>query len=327
MTRVRVLMIVVGAVCLFQLSPPRTTSAQAWLPPRGEGYVTLTYQHTWADGHLLGTGERASGANAHDRVFSNTLTTDIDFGLTDRIAAHLALPFIAARYAGGAPHLVGVTGGLTTIDNGYYHGAFQDFRFGGRLQLLARPLAVTPFVDVIVPSQRYESRGHSVIGQDLHALVLGTNMGGLLDGVVTGLYYQGQVSYAVPERVAGYRPSRSRVDLEVGYFLKPRLSLRIHESFQTTHDGINFLQPGQTRVESLNHDRIHRYDFLDLGGGLAFAIADSWQIFTSGGGIVWGQNVHPHTAFLVGVNWHFATPLALIGSVSSQRQPPSIPRF
>ncbi len=321
MSPARISKVLTGAMLLFHLLHPRITSAQAWLPPRGEGYLTLTYQNTLADGHFLGTGERAPGANAHDHVRSHTMTTDIDFGVADRIAAHLAVPFIAARYAGGDPHLIGVSGGRTTIDNGNYHGAFQDFRLGVRLKLLARPLAVTPFADGIIPSHRYESRGHSVIGSDLHALVLGMNVGGLLDGIVSGLYYQGQLSHAVVEKIAGYRPNRSRVDLEVGYFLTPRLALRLHESLQTTHDGINYRQPGQTRVVSLNHDRIHRYDFLDLGGGLAFAISDSWQIFTSAGGIVWGQNVHPHTAFLIGVNWHFATPLALIGAGSSQREP------
>lgn len=95
------------------------------------------------------------------------------------------------------------------------------------------------------------------------------------------------------------------MDSEVGYFVTPRLALRFLESFQITHDGIAFQQPGQSREVSLNHDRLHRYNYLNLGGGLAFAVNESLDVFGAASKMVWGQNMHPHLGFVVGINTHF----------------------
>jgi hypothetical protein len=222
---------------------------------------------------------------------------------------------VAARYGGPFPHLLGVSGEPSTVDDGTYHGAFQDFRFGARLNLVSGPLAVTPFVDAIVPSHHYESRGHSVIGLDLRALVLGTNLGAFLDAVQPGLYVHGQVSHAFVQEVAGIRPNRSRLDGELGYFVTPRFAVRFLESFQFTHDGTDFTgDPAQpyrgretTRQLILNHDRTNRYNFLNLGGGFVFAINESVQVFAAAGNLTWGRNIHPHRGVSVGINWHYQT--------------------
>lgn len=310
----RTLKVALAGVCWLYLPIARPALAQAWLPLRGEGNITVTYQSTLARGHLLGTGKRASGANAYDPVRAHTMTSEVEFGLTNKVALNLAFPVVAARYGGGAPHLIGVSGGPTDIDDGTYHGGVQDLRLGVRYKLTSGPLVVTPFAEGIIPSRHYESRGHAVIGLDLRALVVGTNLGGFVDALGPGMYYQVQLSHAVVQKVAGLRPNRSRLDLELGYFVTPRLALRFLESLQITHDGIDFQQPGQTREVSLNHDRLHRYKFLNLGGGLVFALNDSLQLFAAGGKLVWGKNVHPHYGLGVGVNWNFRTAHAVAPS-------------
>ena len=221
----RIVKLLAGAVCLLQFLAVRPAFAQAWVPRRGEGNVFISYQQTVARGHLLNNGERASGANAYDLVRNRSTTLDIEYGVTNRIAARLSVPTVSAKYEGRAPHRIGVSGLPTTVDDGNYHGGLQDYRFGVRMNVATRPLVLTPFAEGIFPSRHYESRGHSVIGLDLRALVLGTNVGGLLDGVLFGLYYQAQLSHAIVQEVAGYRPNRSRVDSEVGYYVTPRLAL------------------------------------------------------------------------------------------------------
>lgn len=296
-------------ICLVTLAP--SASAQAVLPPKGEGNVTMTYQNSLADGHLLGNGQRASGANAHDAVRAHTFTAEVEFGITDKLALSLAVPVAGARYDGGAPHTIGVSGLSTAIDDGTYHGGFQDFRFGARMTVASGPLIVTPFVDTIIPSHHYESRGHSVIGLDMRALVLGTSLAMSFDPMIPRTYVQAQVSHAIVQKVAGFRPNRSRMDLELGYFVTPRITLRFLQSLQITHDGIVFQQPGQTREISLNHDRLHKYNFLNLGGGVGFAISESLDVFGAVSTLVWGQNVHPHRGIGIGMNWHFRTGPAL----------------
>jgi len=301
-----------AAVCVVGLiALDRSASAQAVLPLKGEGNVTIAYQNILADGHLLGDGERASGANAHDAVRSDTWTSEVEFGITDKLALSLSLPVVAGRYEGGAPHVIGVSGLPTTIDDGTYHGGFQDFRFGARMNVASGPLIVTPFVDAIIPSHHYESRGHSVIGLDMRALVLGTSLAMSFDPMIPHTYFQAQVSHAFVQEVAGLRPNRDRMDLELGYFVTPRITLRFLESLQITHNGIEFQQPGQTREVSLNHDRLQMYNFLNLGGGFGFTISESLDVFAAVSSLVWGQNVHPHRGIGVGINWHFRTGPAL----------------
>src|SRR5437667_10510321 len=95
-----------------------SASAQGVLPPKGEGYVALSYQNTLADGHLLFDGSRASGANAHDKVRTHTVTSDVELGITNKAAVSFTVPIVASQYNGGAPHIIGVSGESTTIDDG-----------------------------------------------------------------------------------------------------------------------------------------------------------------------------------------------------------------
>lgn len=296
-----------GGACLAGVLALATPAfPQAFVPPPGEGSVTVTYQNTLARGHLLPSGERAPGEAGRDPVQAHVLTWDLDIGLTDRIAASVSLPFVTSRYGGANRHLLDVRGNPTTIDDGTYHSALQDFRFGARINVTTRPVVITPFLTGIVPSHEYESRGHSVPGLNMRALEAGTNVAGFVD-VLPGLYFHTQVSYAVVQKVAGIRPNRSRIDSEIGYFLTPRLAVRFLEGFQITHDGVDFPYENLPRELSLNHDRLSRNNFLNLGVGAGFGISERLDLFVAGSKLVWGQNVHSHQGFVIGSNLYFRT--------------------
>ena len=242
---------------------------------------------------------------------------DVQFGLNDRLAVNASLPFITAKFAGGpSPHLVGVRGQPSNLDNGTYHGSFQDFHFGVRFNILrSRRMALTPFAEASIPSHHYESLGQSVVGRDLRALILGAAVGGFVDALLPGVYFQTELSHTVVQEVLGIRPNRSRVDSEVGYFVTPRFAVRFLESFQVTHDGIDFIgsRPALsihsgdpiTFDHFLNHDRLLRSNFLNLGGGVVFAVNDSLDLFASAAKMAWGENVQRLRDVTVGANWHF----------------------
>lgn len=282
---------------------PDRALAQAWLPTRGDGTVTITYQSTLARGELTTDGQLLGD---HDTVRAHGLISEVEWGLTDRIALSLALPFVTARYRGDHPHLVNIRGEPKPIDDGRYHGGAQDFRFGLRYGLKTGPLAMAPFAEGIIPSHHYEALGHSVIGKDLRGFRTGVNVGGFLDTVAPGLYFHTQLSYTVVQEVAGIRPNRSGLDSEMGYFVTPRLAVRFLESLLITHDGTDFPDPRlSVRIFGLNHDRLQKNKFVNLGGGVSFALTDSLDGFAAVAGMVWGRNVHPHRGISVGMNWHF----------------------
>jgi len=302
----------------FVLFLTRQASAQAFVPPAGEGNVTVAYQDLFTRGHLDLNGERMAGPSGTDRTRGHAMTLEVEFGVTDRLAVYAALPYIRSRYEGSTPHLVGGVGAPQDWDDGESHGTWQDFHLGFRFNILARPVAVTAFAERVVPSHQYPALAHAAVGKDMLALTVGGAVGGFLDGVLPGLFFQSQYSYTRTADIVDIRPNRSRVDAEVGYFLTPRLALRFLESYQLTHDGFDligflpmtnalFHSSGEEIPASLRryHDQLQRSNFLSLGAGVDFALNESLEVFVAGANTVWGENVHPLRGVTIGANMHF----------------------
>jgi hypothetical protein len=314
---------IAAALAISLVGSAGTTSAQAFLPPAGEGNVTISYQNLFARGHFDLNGDRMAGDSGHDPTQGHAMVMEAEYGVSDRLAVSAALPYIRSRYQGNHPHRVMGTGPVQEWDDGEYHGTFQDFRIGVRYNITSRPLAITPFFDVVIPSHHYPSLAHAAVGKDLRAYVVGGAVGGFLDAFLPRLFFHTQASYARVQEVLEIRANRSRVDSELGYFITPRLSVRFLESYQVTHDGIDLLSftpmtegvihgtdipvTGEYRR---NHDRLQRSNYLTFGGGVGFALNDSVDVFVDAAKMVWGENVHPLRAVTVGINTHFSTPRA-----------------
>ena len=308
--------------------------AQAFLPAAGEGSLAITYQNLFARGHLDLNGDRMTGPSGSDPTQAHSMILEADIGVTEWVAVNVALPYIRSKYGGSTPHLVGGSGPVQEWDDGSYHGTFQDFRVAARFRLLRRPVAITPFVAAIVPSHHYPSTAHAAVGKDLRALVVGGAAGGFLDSIVPGLFFQAQVSHAVTQEVLDIRPNRTHVDAEVGFFITPRLSVSFVENYQRTHHGLDLISFNDpmtvahihdhpeipiTGIHRRNHDRLQRSNFVNLGGGIAYALTDTVQIFAASAHTMWGENVHPMRALNIGMNVQFSTRRGAIpaGSASS----------
>lgn len=282
---------------------PGRTLAQAWLPSRGEGMVTITYQGTSARGELDRYGEPYW---VEGTTRAHTFTPEIEWGLSERVAMNVTLPFIVARYRGNHAHDFDHHGEPSSLDDGAYHGGTQDFRFGVRYGLKRGALAIAPFAEGVVPSRHYEYIGHSAIGDALWLFRAGLNVGGFLDRVTPGLYFHSQLSYTLAEELVGIRPNRSRLESEVGYFVTPRLAVRFLETLVSTHNGLLFPESRFAIPAFLfNHDPIKRRNFLNVGGGVSVAVSDSLGAFAAVVGTVWGENVHPVRGVTTGITWHF----------------------
>lgn len=309
-------MALVGA-CLITWA--RLAAAQAFVPPAGQGNITVAYQNLFARGHLDLDGDRMSGPAGSDPVQAHAFTFETEFGLTDRLAVNASIPFIRSKYGGSTPHLVGGTGPPQEWDDGLYHATWQDLRLGLRYNVVARPLAITVFAERIVPSHHYPALAHAAVGKDLLALVVGGAAGGFLDRIMPGLFFQADYSYTRTEEIVGIRPNQSRVNAEVGYFITPRLSVRFLQTYQLTHDGFDLISfatpmtvaqfhdsgeliPAQYRRY---HDQLQRSNYVNLGGGVAFALTDSLEVFAAAKNTVWGENVHPLRGLSIGTNLHF----------------------
>ena len=184
-------------LCAF-LAIPSAVLAQAWLSPKGEGTVSLSYQNQFVADHVFENGD------AHDigHILSHALTLDVDYSITGNLAVRVALPFVAGKYYGPAPHQL-------PMDNGIYHSSFQDFTTDVRYRLTKRRVAITPFFRAVIPSNSYTYFAHSAAGRDQREYHLGTNFGRRLNPLIPKAYVQAQYSYAFVERVLGIAPNRS----------------------------------------------------------------------------------------------------------------------
>ena len=282
-------------VALWLAPAAREASAQAFVPPAGEGTVSFLFQNMHVRDHYFTTTRR----DFLGPVDTNVFMLDVSYGLTDRLAVDVALPFVMSKYSGDYPHPLPI--GPVTLDNGRYHGTFQDVRLAVRYSAVRGRTTVTPFVGSFMPSHGYETLAHAAPGRGLRELQVGVSVAALLDRLVPGAFVQGRYSYGFVQPVDDLsdirlNANRSNADLEVGYFVTPGLRVFLLGSGQLTHGGIDFpdISPDdfwQSNLELVstpegahafrNHDRIDHFNYLNVGGGASVALTDNVDLFGS----------------------------------------------
>jgi hypothetical protein len=297
---------------LFAISLP--VLAQAWLSPKGDGVVTVLYQndierlHSFSDGRTKDRGHTSLNG-----IFINT-----DLSLTDKLAVSVGMPFIAGKYVGPFPHLLvrGDPNTAVALDDGNYHGGFQDFRFNVRYALSQRDLKIAPFFQATIPSHAYPTFGHAASGFDESEYRVGVSVGRRLNPILPKAFVQGQYAFGMsPVVAANIAPKRSYAELQLGYLLSRRISLQGSSVLTWSHNGIDFdynLFPNNlTEEQYLNHDRIARGKMLDASGSIAYQANRSTNFFLSVGHSFYGTNGHlRYVVTTVGFTKAFGTKLS-----------------
>jgi hypothetical protein len=285
-----------GTTLALALALPSGAAAQAWLPVKGEGSLATTASDYSYNGHFDSDGRRDRFGGTHAR----SIAVEIGYGITDRLAVTGGLPFITTRLSGSFPP--GVP--LGPLDDGRYHGDFQDFRVDLRFIAVVGPLALTPVLGVNIPSHRYEVVGEAVPGKRTRELFLGANVGRALG---SRAYVHGRYVYSWVEKVLPdvRKLDRSNVDAEAGGAIVRHLTLRGIALLQITHGGLN-LEDMRTRPGFFrDHDRAARTNYLNAGAGATFEatrVLDIYLVFVK---TVWGQNAHQARSFSLGASWQF----------------------
>jgi hypothetical protein len=288
---------------------PSPLLSQAWLSPKDQGTVSVLYQYGFDRYHAMSQGEAVDRGH----VSLQALMLDVDYSLTDRLAIRVALPFVEGMYSGTQPHLLvrGQPDTVVGIDDGRYHGGFQDFRIDVRYNVSRRPLMVTPFFSAGVPSHSYPTLGHVAVGTDQREYRLGVNLGRQLNPWLRKAYVQGRYAFGVVQEVANVAPKRSYGEFQFGYILTRRLSLQASTVWTHSHNGIEFINDlfpsNLTDEQYANHDRISRMNLLDVGGSASYAATRKTNLFVGWGRSLAGANTHLRAVVLtVGVTTSFA---------------------
>jgi opacity protein-like surface antigen len=316
---------VVALTGLFGLVAPASVApAQAWLPPAGEAFISIGYGNSFTTKHYVfraaqpGVPAGPPSDNTEDdrgHIRSQSVGAELGYGITDRFAVLVGLPFTSAKWyrTCQAPHFCGsphIPPNGKTLDDGYYHGTFQDYRVEALYQVLRNPVVLTPFVGAVIPSHDYQYLAHSAVGRGLREYRLGVNFGtAALDRILPGSYVQASYSYAFVERVLDLHHDRSNAALELGYFLTPSLGTRFLATGYYTHGGICNCSPTSlgTPLLSQHHDQIEHSSAISLGGGLSYQLTGSVDVYATYLRTVLGHGGHKiDHGISFGVSWGFS---------------------
>jgi hypothetical protein len=269
--------------------------------------MDLTYQYADIGDHLysrpLPPELSGTGVDRQDRgtTTGQTMILSLDFGISDRFAAYVSIPFVASRYEGDLPD--------GPIDDGTWNTGIQDLGFGVGYSALRLPIMVTPSLRVQIPSHSYETLGHAAIGRDIAEIQLGVGLGWVPRSFLSGTFVQGGYTFAFVEEVDGIRTNRSNVNLGAGYFVTREFVLWASGDYVYTHDGYDWvdvaedLGAGHEHAEEgfQSHDRLAKKVALTAGGGISYSLGASWislGVMTT----LSGENTHDATilSFTIG---------------------------
>jgi opacity protein-like surface antigen len=284
-------------VCLVSAS---SAFAQAWLPPKGEAWFSLSYANMYNRDHYDYAGKTFNSG----QVLSNTFLADLGYSITDRLGVRVNLPYATARYSGLGPHLF-------PVDDGSTHGTFTDLRMEARYNVFNGPVALTPFVATILPSHHYEYFGHAVVGMDLKQLLIGTGFGFRLDSFLPNAYVVGRYSYAFVEMVQNIPHDRSNMELQLGYNVTSSLQLFALGTGLYTHGGTELNLPivrTKWSAETFHHHaQSGRSVLWAVGGGVNYQLTPTIDVQAGFLKTVAGKNDHSVNSLITaGVTFGFS---------------------
>jgi hypothetical protein len=292
---------------------PLTVFAQAWLPPKGEGAVSLGVQTVFFDGHFDNVGHKVGAGKSR----ASNLLLGVSYSFTDRLMGEVTVPYVITRYTGNPADLTFGNPAFVSddvLDNGTSHSTFQDFRLELHYNVLRdsrrrglQNLSVTPFFSFIVPSHSYEYRGESAFGRDLREYALGVSAGRPLAPVLPKAYVEAQYAYSFVQSANNIPLNHSNVDLEMGYFLPHSISVRGFGSWLGTHGGLILDQLFQNPALFPVHDRLLRASYWHLGVGTSYSLTRSFDLSFSYITYLAGTSTHYGKGISVGTSWSFST--------------------
>lgn len=284
--------------------------AQAWLPDRGEGYVSFGLAYGEVGEHLFSrtpegfpelyaeAGVPGLGTDRLDLGTIRTRSAIAGFGYapTARLAIDGAVAYVEAAYDGNFAE-------NPVVDDGRYHGDLQDASFRLRFAATRGSVRVVPFLSAQIPIGDYASQGHAAIGKDVREFAAGVAVGRALGVRRDSGFVQASYAYTYPEAVDGIRADRSDFVVELGYFASPRVTLRFSGRVRETHDGVDWATEFDEHFHS--HDVNAKADFTALGATAVVETSPAFDLFVAYQKIVAGENAHDLATWSSGLIWSF----------------------
>ena len=236
---------------------------------------------------------------------------EVDYGITDRLAGTLGIPYVFAKYTGALPP----PSGLPVDSCACWHSSFQDFGLAVRYRLGEDWWAITPAVRYVRPSHAYNYRGEAVVGRRLQEAQVSVTTAVRLVELLPKATVQANYTYAFVERALDdIGINRSGGVLGFGYAVTDRVYVTSSGIWQRTHGGLRagsttgnpFPLPGElnTPERVIQRDRLIRANYWQLAAGVSYSLGP-FDVFGSFTKYVWGRDAHNGRAYTFGTSWYF----------------------
>lgn len=293
------------ALCLACLlvcgSALAQTQTRVGTPAAGHGSVSASLQYIAIEERSRVDG--SGGVEDFGRIDLRSLYLELDYGLSDRLALSLWLPFKSNRYRGDFPHdprLLLDARGERFLDDGEWHSSLADVGIGLRWLWREDPLAVTPFISFHWPSRDYPLFTETQAGTQQWRLDLGVNLGDRLGPAHWNTWWQAGVAYSLMEKTRprdapARRVNRSMLHLSIGKMLSPESGLSLTLTRRDTYNALDFpfdFRPPFNDDLFYHHDQLLPWEYTTASLAWGRSLGSDWQLDLSYGRTVslrWGH--------------------------------------
>jgi hypothetical protein len=171
---------------------------------------------------------------------------------------------------------------LRFVDDGHYHGGFQDLSVGVQYLALDGPLKVSPFVSYGMPVSDYPIYGAAIIGTGLNALYLGVSLD--FTPYFSDWNFQADISYAISEKVLGVDLNHWLMYFATSYYVTPRFAPRLFLTSRITPNALNYpedFEPYEEKYDNENgwrHDQTIKHEYINAGIGFDYIVSERYGI-------------------------------------------------
>jgi hypothetical protein len=205
----------------------------------GHGSISIAYLNTYVNGFWADSNTKLpNGA-----VRSQGVALQAEYYVSNDWSVNVGIPFFRNKYLGNQPHCPttvppqcapGNPGGVPAlnpphpesnfIDDGQYHGTWQDYSFGASYHTQIEDYYLTPSVTAVIPSHEYVFFDNAAVGQRLRQLMLAVELDHQFQ--FTNIYYKLGYGFAFSQEVLSENTGYQRFYGELGYFFNEKLTLR-----------------------------------------------------------------------------------------------------
>ena len=167
---------------------------------------------------------------------------------------------------------------LRFVDDGEYHGGFQDFTAGVKYLALDGPFSVSPFVSYGVPTSNYPIYGSAIRGRGLRELHLGVSME--LLPYFSDWLFRADVAYAISEKELGVDLNYWWAHFSASYYVTPRFLPRVFVRTRRAPNALSsdYVTENYDSEIGWRHDQILKHNFVDAGIGFDYIINNRYDI-------------------------------------------------